>query len=47
MINAAYQMLTEGYWFIDLCFGAALIGTIISATNEISEQMEYSYMMKD
>ena len=43
----AYQVLTEGYWFIDICFGAVLIGVTVSATSEISEQMEYSSMMMD
>jgi len=47
LLITAYQVVTEGYWFLDLCFGAALIGTLVSATSEISEQMEYSYMMKD
>ncbi len=47
LLMTAYQLLIEAYWFIDLCFGAVLIGTTISATGEISEQMEYSYMMKD
>ena len=42
-----YQILTEGYWFIDLCIGAALVGVTISATGEIADQMEYSSMMKD
>ncbi len=46
-ITTIYQLLTDGYWFIDLCFGGALIAVIVSATSEISEQMEYSYMMKD
>jgi hypothetical protein len=32
---------------VDICFGGALIATTVSATSEISEQMEYSYMMKD
>ena len=44
---AAYRVLTEGYWFIDLCIGAALTGVTISATGEITDQMEYSSMMKD
>jgi hypothetical protein len=47
IVTALYQLISEGYWFIDLCVGAALIGTLVSATSEISEQMEYSYMMKD
>ena len=47
LITTVIQVLTEGYWFIDLCFGAALIATTVTAAGEISEQMEYSYMMKD
>ena len=46
-ITTVIQIFTDGYWFIDLCFGGALIATTVSATSEISEQMEYSYMMKD
>lgn len=46
-ITTVFQVLTDGYWFLDLCIGAALIGMTVSATSEISEQMEYSYMMKD
>jgi hypothetical protein len=44
---AAYQLFTEGYWFIDLCISAVLAGVTVSATGEITEQMEYSSMMKD
>jgi hypothetical protein len=39
--------MTEGYWFIDLALGVGLVGFLVSATSEISEQMEYSYMMKE
>ena len=46
-ITTIYQILTDGYWFIDICFGGALIAVVVSAMSEISEQMEYSYMMKD
>lgn len=46
-ITTVAQVLTDGYWFIDLCFGGALIAAAVSAASEISEQMEYSYMMKD
>ncbi len=46
-ITTVIQILTDGYWFIDLCFGGALIAVTASAASEISEQMEYSYMMKD
>ena len=47
LITTVIQVLTEGYWFIDLCFGGALIAVTAAAAGEISEQMEYSYMMKD
>lgn len=47
IITTAIQLLTDGYWFMDLCLGGVLIASIVSATGEISEQMEYSYMMKD
>lgn len=47
LLAAAYQLLTEGYWFFDLCIGAALIGVTVSATSEITEQMEYSSMMQN
>lgn len=46
-ITTVIQILTDGYWFVDICFGGALVATTVSATGEISEQMEYSYMMKD
>ena len=47
VITAAYELLTEGYWFIDLCIGAAFVCVTVSATGEIIDQMEYSSMMKD
>lgn len=47
IITALYQLLTEGYWFFDLCIGAVLIGVTISAAGEITDQMEYSSMMRD
>ena len=46
VVITAYQIMTEGYWFIDLALGAGLVGFTVSATGEISDQMEYSYMMK-
>ncbi len=46
-VTTVFQVLTDGYWFLDLCFGAVLIGVTVSAASEIGEQMEYSYMMKD
>ena len=46
-ITTVIQILTDGYWFVDICLGGALVATTVSATGEISEQMEYSYMMKD
>ena len=47
IVTTAYQILTEGYRFIDLAFGALWIGLIGSAIGEISEQMEYASMMRD
>ena len=47
VIIAAFELLTEGYWFLDLCLGAAFVGVTVSATGEIIDQMEYSSMMKD
>lgn len=46
-ITTAYQILTDGYWFVDIALGALWIGFIGSATGEISEQMEYASMMRD
>lgn len=46
VVNAAYQFFIQGYWFIDLCLGGAWIATLGSATGEITDQMEYSSMMK-
>lgn len=46
-ITTAYQILTDGYWFVDIALGALWIGFIGSATAEISEQMEYASMMRD
>ena len=47
LVTTAYQILTEGYRFLDLAFGALWIGLIGSAIGEISEQMEYASMMRD
>lgn len=47
VIDTCYRLLAEGYWFLDLAFGGTLIGVTVSAMGEISDQMEYSYMMKD
>ncbi len=47
LVTTAYQILTEGYWFVDLLIGGIWIFTLGSATGEITEQMEYSSMMKD
>ena len=47
LITTANQILTDGYWFVDLAVGIAWIGVIGSATGEISEQMEYASMMRD
>ena len=47
LLAMTYQFLSEGYRFIDLIVGALWIGVIGSAIGEISEQMEYTSMMKD
>ena len=47
LVSMVVQLLVESYWFIDLCVGGVLIAATASAASEISEQMEYSYMMKD
>ena len=47
LVTTAYQILTEGYRFLDIAFGALWIGLIGSAIGEISEQMEYASMMRD
>ena len=47
LVSTAVQVLIESYWLMDLCVGGALIAATASAAAEISEQMEYSYMMKD
>ena len=47
ILSSLFMVLTEGYWFVDLAVGAILIGVTVSATGEISDQMEYSYMMND
>lgn len=47
VITTCYQVMTQAYWFIDICIGCLLVGVTVSATGEISDQMEYSYMMKD
>jgi hypothetical protein len=46
-ITTAYQILTDGYWFVDIALGVLWIGFIGSAIGEISEQMEYASMMRD
>ena len=46
-ITTAYQIITDGYWFVDIALGALWVGFIGSAVGEISEQMEYASMMRD
>ena len=46
VVTTVYQILTDGYWFIDLALGGLWIGTIGAATGEIADQMEYSTMMR-
>ena len=47
IVTTVYQILTEGYWFVDILIGGIWIFTLGSATGEITEQMEYSSMMSD
>ena len=47
VITTVYQILTDGFWFLDLTVGGIWIATLASATGEISEQMEYTSMMRD
>ena len=47
IVTTVYQILTDGFWFIDLAIGGIWIVTLASATGEISEQMEYASMMRD
>ena len=47
MITTIYQILTDGYRFVDLAIGGVWIGLIGSAIGEISDQMEYTSMMRD
>jgi hypothetical protein len=47
VVTTAYQIISEGYWFVDILIGGIWIFTLGSATGEITEQMEYSAMMMD
>lgn len=47
LVTTAYQILTEGYWFVDIIIGGIWIFSLGSAMGEITEQMEYSSMMRD
>ncbi len=40
-----YDYIREAYWSLDLIIGGGLIALTIHATLEISEQMDYSYLM--
>ena len=46
IITTTYQILTDGYRFVDLAIGGVWIGLIGSAIGEISDQMEYTSMMR-
>lgn len=46
VITTLYQILTDGYWFMDIILGGFWVATIGTAAGEISEQMEYSAMMR-
>ena len=40
-----YDFLREAYWMVDLAIGVVFVILTIHAGNEISEQMDYSYLM--
>ncbi len=46
VITTVYQILTDGYWFVDIILGGFWVAAIGAATGEISDQMEYSSMMR-
>ena len=46
IVTTVYQILTDGYRFVDLAIGGVWIGLIGSAIGEISDQMEYTSMMR-
>ena len=46
IVTTVYQILTDGYWFVDIILGGFWVAAIGAATGEISEQMEYSSMMR-
>ena len=46
VVTTVYQILTDGYWFVDIILGGFWVATIGAAAGEISEQMEYSAMMR-
>ncbi len=41
-----YDGLREAYWMIDVIIGGILTGLTVHAGSEISEQMDYTYLMK-
>ena len=46
IVTTVYQILTDGYWFVDIALGGLWVAAIGAAAGEISEQMEYSSMMR-
>ena len=46
IVTTVYQILTDGYWFVDIALGGLWVSAIGAAAGEISEQMEYSSMMR-
>ena len=40
-----YDFLREAYWMVDLAFGVVFAILTVLASNEITEQMDYSYLM--
>lgn len=46
VVTTIYQILTDGYWFVDIAISGFWIAAIGAAAGEISDQMEYSSMMR-
>ncbi len=46
ILFALYNLIKEAYALVDIALGIALVGVVIHTGSEVSEQMEYSYMMR-
>ena len=46
VVTTVYQILTDGYWIVDIVLGGFWVASIGAAAGEISDQMEYSSMMR-